>query len=129
MRVGFMLWISKCTELPKLDDTTVVLHRGYKREYDGDPPTEILSPNVKWIKRPHKSGQVGWSMYVKYNTKDGWKESHATPVHLEDHTPFTCVCARGLGSRIPATLFMLPQRCISIEQTHRTGTSTLRQYA
>ena len=79
-----MLWLSKCTELPKLDDTTVVLHRGYKREYDGDPPTEILSPNVKWIKRTHKSGQVGWAMYVKYNTKDGWKESHATPAHIED---------------------------------------------
>lgn len=78
-----MIWLARCDAPPDLPDVHLQ-YRGYKRQADGDPPVELVSPNVKWIKRAQSSGGIVWSMVVKYQTVDGVRESHATPAQCED---------------------------------------------
>ena len=92
-----MLAVSRCTDLPQLegDAANCIQYKGYKRAGDGDPPAELTSHVVKWVKRHHKQcadahGGVTWAMGVVYTQADGvQKELHKTPCYFEDRNAVT----------------------------------------
>ena len=88
--------ISRCNALPQItgDAANCIQYKGYKRTHDGDPPCELTSHNVKWVKRHHTKqcadDPCTWGLQVVYMKADGeMKEVHKTPCYFDDRSVFT----------------------------------------
>ena len=127
-----MLTLSRCTDLPDIagDAASCIQYKGYKRTHDGDPPCELSSRNVKWVKRHYNSKSAdepcSWALKITYVKADGeTKEVHKTPAYFEDRRTFTHACVhphvRGQCSRrctVPPHLAILWQFARSDPEDH-----------